>query len=348
MTLSSPSRRALMIGSGAALLSTACRAQSSRSLTRIRFILNWKFEGPQGYFFLAQDRGYFRDEGIEVAFDQGNGSAGPASAVLNGSYDMGFGDINVLTQLAARQTKDVPQAVAILYNRTPCSIAVKTDGDIKSPRDLTGKTLGGAANDPGVKLFAAFCKLTGIDTASVKTLTIQPTLAAQMVVRGQADGVFGYYTTLWFATESMGMDPASELRFFRYSDYGLDLFGNSIIASRDLVRDKPNVVRGFLRALFRGLHDTIADPDAAIATVARREALVRPTIEREKLLFTMKNDMSDPIIAKIGLGAVDPARLARSIEIVARANGLPRTPRPDEIFNPNFLPALVDRPKVLV
>ena len=96
------SRRMAMLGTGATM-ACASFAGPARAETRIKFILNWKYEGPQGYFFLAQDRGYFRDEGIDVAFDQGNGSGAAVTQVMNGAYDMGFGVFNALIDLAAKR-----------------------------------------------------------------------------------------------------------------------------------------------------------------------------------------------------------------------------------------------------
>jgi NitT/TauT family transport system substrate-binding protein len=338
------SRRHAIAG---ALLGLASPALAQAAPVKLKMVLNWKYEGPQGWFFLADDRGYFRDEGIEISFDQGNGSAAGVPLVANGSYDLAFGDINALTELAAKRTDNMPVAVAVLYNRPPFVIATKADSPISKPAALVGKTLGGAANDGALKLFPAFCKLAGVDVAKVNITTIQPNLGAQMLMRGQVDGVFGYYTTLWFATKLSGIDPATQLRFLRYGDYGMDLLSNSIIVSHALAAEKPAIVQGFLRALFRGIRDTIADPDAAIAALAKREPLIRPPLEREKLLFTLQNDMSDPSIATLGLGAVDPARLAKAIDIVVAANGLPRTPAASEIFNPAFLPRLADRPTKL-
>ncbi len=344
MPMISLSRRAMVAG-GLAGMALPARAQTAP--VKLKMVLNWKYEGPQGWFFLADDRSYFRDEGIEITFDQGNGSAAGVPLVANGSYDLAFGDINALVELAAKRTDNVPVAVACLYNRPPFVIAAKADGGITKPADLVGKTLGGAANDGSLKLFPAFCKIAGIDPAKVNITTIQPNLGAQMLMRGQVDGVFGYYTTLWFATKLSGIDPAAQLHFLRYGDYGMDLLSNSIIVSHALAAEKPAVVQGFLRALFRGIRDTIADPDAAIAALSKREPLIRPPLEREKLLFTMHNDMSDPSIATLGLGAIDPARLTKAIDIVVTASGLPRTPAPAEIFNPAFLPPLADRPAKL-
>ena len=115
--------------------------------TKIKVVLNWKYEGPQGMFFLAADRGYFTAAGLDVAFDQGNGSGAAVPLVANGSYDIGFGDINALISFAARKPDEAPVAVAVLYNEPPFVIAVKTDSPIRAPKDLEGKTIGAPTND---------------------------------------------------------------------------------------------------------------------------------------------------------------------------------------------------------
>jgi NitT/TauT family transport system substrate-binding protein len=123
--------------------------------TKIKLVLNWKYEGPQGMFFLAQDRGYFKQAGLDVTFDQGNGSGAAVPQVANGAYDMGFGDINALIELSAKKPDDAPIGVFMLYNRPPFTIAVKADSPIKTPADFVGRKLGGAANDGALKLFPA-------------------------------------------------------------------------------------------------------------------------------------------------------------------------------------------------
>jgi len=76
-------------------------AATAQAQTKIRMVLNWKYEGPQGMFFLADDRGYFKQEGLEITFDQGNGSGAAVPQVANGAYDAGFGDINALIEREA-------------------------------------------------------------------------------------------------------------------------------------------------------------------------------------------------------------------------------------------------------
>ena len=96
----SPTRRSLMLGAGA--LSLLASPAIAQSLLRLKMVLNWRYQGPQGWFFLADDRGYFREAGLAITMDQGNGSGAAVGVVASGSYDLGFGDINALIQLVAR------------------------------------------------------------------------------------------------------------------------------------------------------------------------------------------------------------------------------------------------------
>lgn len=136
------------VGLAAPLVVTPAFAQ-----TKLKVVLNWKYQGPQGMFFLADDRGYFKAEGIEVQLDQGNGSGGVPVLVANGTYDVGFGDMNALIELAAKKPDEAPVAVYVMYNQPPFTIAVKADSPIKTAKDLEGKSIGGPANDGALKLF---------------------------------------------------------------------------------------------------------------------------------------------------------------------------------------------------
>jgi NitT/TauT family transport system substrate-binding protein len=319
-------------------------ASAAQADTKIKLVLNWKYEGPQGMFFLAQDRGYFKQAGLDVTFDQGNGSGAAVPQVANGAYDMGFGDINALIELAAKKPDEAPIGVFMLYNRPPFTVAVKADSPIKTPADFVGRKLGGAANDGALKLFPALCATARIDCTKVEIVNMQPSLREQMLMQGQVDGVFGYVTTIRFSAKLTGVDPDKELRFIKFGDYGMDLYSNAIIVSRKFVKEHPEAVKGFLAALNHGIKDAIADPQAAIDAVAAREPLIKPAIERARLDATLADEMTHPEIAKIGVGDVSDDRMAKAIDILVKAKELPRTPAVTEIFDRGFLPPASERP----
>lgn len=312
--------------------------------TKIKFVLQWKFEGSHAWFFVAQDKGYFKEEGLEVHFDQGVGSAASIPKVASGAYDAGFGDLNAIIDMAAKRPAEAPVGVYMLYNTPPFTLVVKKNSPIKTPKDLEGKTIGGPANDGALKLFPAFAKLTQIDASKVNVSNMAPNLREQMLVRGQIDAAFGYVNTITFGAKGIGIDANKDLRFIRYGDYGMDLYANTVFFDRKFIQEKPKAVEGFVRALNRAIKDVMANPEMGMDAVMQREPLLKRDVETERLQTALKNDMSHPEITRIGLGNVDNDRLKRSIDILVSANDLPRTPTPDEVFNSSFLPPLAERP----
>ena len=339
-------RSALLALTATAGLIPSLEPGAAAEASKLKLVLNWKYQGPQGLFFLAEDRGYFKAEGIDVTIDQGSGSGAAPILVANGTYDAGFGDINALIGLAGRKPEDAPIAVYVMYNQPPFTVAVKAESPIRSPKDFEGRTLGGAAGDGALKLFPALCKIARIDCAKVKITNMQPNLREQMLIQGQVDGVFGYVNTIRFSARLIGVED-KQIRYVNYGDYGMDLYSNGIIVSKKLVNEKPEAVKGLVRAINKGVADMLKEPDAAVASVARREPLIKIPVERERLDATVRDEMNHPEVATIGLGNVDTARLKRSIDILVDADNLPRTPAVEEIFTPAMLPPLADLPKKL-
>jgi NitT/TauT family transport system substrate-binding protein len=332
---------ALMAGLTAGLMTAALPAAAQ---TSIKMILNWKYQGPQAWFFVAQDKGYFKAEGLDVEFDQGVGSGAPPGKIAAGAYNAGFGDLNALINLAATRPADAPVAVYMIYNTPPFTIAVKKDSAIKLPKDFEGKTLGGPANDGALKLFPAFGKAAAFDVAKVNITNMAPNLREQMLKTGQVDGIFGYINTIAFSAKLVGLDPDKDLRFINYGDHGLDLYSNAIMFSRGFVKENPKAVAGFLKAVNRAIGDVLANPEVGMDAVMKREPLLKRELEKDRLMATLKAEMSHPEIGRIGLGDVDGERLKRTISMVVQANNLTRTPAPDEVFDRSFLPPRSERP----
>ena len=86
-------KRLVAAGLAACALALVTHSPSASAQTKIKMVLNWKYQGPQAWFFIAQDKGYFKAEGLDVEMDQGEGSAASIIKVANGSYNVGFGDI---------------------------------------------------------------------------------------------------------------------------------------------------------------------------------------------------------------------------------------------------------------
>jgi NitT/TauT family transport system substrate-binding protein len=122
-----------------------------------------------------------------------------------------------------------------------------------------------------------------------------------------------------------------------------DFYGSTVMVSRRLAADSPQIVRGLLRAFTRGLKDTILQPEAAIDSVAKRDPKIDRAIERARLQNTLDGEMAHPEGQRLGIGEVDPGRLAADIVQMVEVRRLTRVPGILEVFNSDFLPPINER-----
>src|SRR5260221_803643 len=185
----------------AAGLLAFCAAAQAQAPTRVKFILNWKYYGPQAWFFLAQDKGYFKAEGLEVDFDQGDGSPGAPIKVAQGAYDAGFGDLPTVIQLAAQRPAEAPIGVYMMYSNPPYVIAVKKASGITKPKDLEGKTIGGSAKHGPLRAWPAVAKTAGNDAPKVKVGNMTAHPRQPKVMCGPSDTALRVLPAIWFSAQ---------------------------------------------------------------------------------------------------------------------------------------------------
>ena len=179
----------LFVWALACLAIAAISSAASAEPVKIRFILDWKAQGPGAWFYVARDNGYFQAEGLDVLIDQGDGSAAAVSHIMTGTYDAGFGDINAVIQNAALHPGEQPLMVYMLYNRAPYALIVKADGPIKTLKDVEGHILAAPAGSATERMFKPLALKNGVDASTVKVLNAAPNLIEQLLVTGQADAI---------------------------------------------------------------------------------------------------------------------------------------------------------------
>ncbi len=325
-------------------LTLACAAGSSfaQELTKLKFTLDWRFEGPAAPFLLAKAKGYFAAEGLDVTIDTGAGSAGAVTRVATGAYDMAFADFNALVEYDAGNPGSKIQAVYMVYNYTPAAVVLLKKSGVTKPADVVGKMLAAPVFDAGRKAFPAFAKSNKFDPASVKWQTVDPAIRETLLAKGEVDGITGFSFTSVLNMEARGVKE-SDLTVMLYNDFGVELYGNAIIASPKLIAEKPKAVEGFVRAFNKALKETIANPDEAATYVKKQDALVDLALETRRLKMALKEVVVTPEAKANGLGAVTDERMQRSIAETVAAYNLKTVPSGKELFNAAFLPAKAAR-----
>ncbi|MEQ5774821.1 MULTISPECIES: ABC transporter substrate-binding protein [unclassified Thalassospira] len=317
-------------------------AHAAKADTPIKFSLDWKFEGHTAPYILAKKKGYFSEEGLDVTIDSGNGSVGAITRVASGAYDISFADINSLVEFNASHPDQAMKSIFMVYDRPPFSLFMLKKSGITKPEDLKGKTLGAPVFDASRKLFPAFAKATGLSMDDVKWESMDPPLREPMLVRGDVDGISGHYFTSVLNLESQGIKK-EDMVVFKYADYGLDFYGNGILASKDMMENHGDQLRGFLRAVVKGWRDTIANPDEAIAALKEVDPLIDTKLETERLNMVIEdNVITDEVLAH-GMGPISTDRMAKAIDQVSLAFGLQNPPKVADIFTSIYMPGEEER-----
>ncbi|GLQ37119.1 ABC transporter substrate-binding protein [Rhizobium albus] len=322
------------------LLASSALAQD---LTNIRFTLGWKTQGSDAAFFVAKDKGYFEEEGLNVIIDQGEGSGATVTRIMGGAYDAGFGDINAIIQNASERPDEAPVMVYMMWNQPPFAIVTKKESGITSIEDFQGRTLGGAQGTPTTRLLPVFARTNELDMEAIEISNMAPNLQEPMLIRDEIDGALVFNITSYFNLLANRQDPEADYDWWQFGDYGMDLYSNGLMVSQRLLDENPDAVAGLVRAVNKASIEIGVDQDTAMEAVVNYDNLVNAEIERQRLNFAYERLMASEEAAEIGLGDVDDERLARAIDIVVEGYGLTATPAVDQVFSREFLPPRGER-----
>ncbi len=324
-------------------LAMGAMAAPAAAQTDIKFTLDWKFEGPAAGFFLAADNGHFEAEGLNVTIDSGNGSVEVIPRVATGAYQMGFGDINSLIKFLDEDPSQKVRAAMVIYERPPFSvIGRKSLGVTEDPKSLEGRKLGAPPPDGAFAQWPAFVQAAGIDESKVTIESVGFPVREPMLAQGQVDGIFGFAFSSVLNLKAQGV-PADDISMIMMAENGLDLYGNSILINTDFAQANPDAVKGFLRALAKGFADAVADPDAGVAAVMKRNEVLNADIERERLDMANARNIRTPYVVENGFGGIDEGKLAQSIEYLKVSMGLKGAVGPGDVFDASYLPPKEER-----
>ena len=335
-------RRFLATGA-VVLAATLAFAAPAAAQTQVKFTLDWKFEGPAAGFFLALDRGYFKDEGLDVTIDTGNGSVEAIPRVASGTYQMGFGDINSLIKFLDEDPGQKVKAVMMVYDKPVFSVVGrKSLGITEDPKSLEGKKLGAPPPDGAFAQWPAFKQAAGIDDSGITLESIGFPVREPMLASGEVDAVFGFAFSVILNLKAQGV-PDDDIVPILFADHGLELYGNAILVNEDFAASNPDAVKGFVKALIKGFSDAVADPAAGAAAVIAHNELLDPATETERLQMANDMNIKTPHVAANGMGDVDMDKLAASIETLKISMGLKGNVTAADIFDPQYLPPREER-----
>jgi NitT/TauT family transport system substrate-binding protein len=308
----------------------------------IQFSFDRPLDASMAPFVVAASRGLFGGEGLSVAMSNANSSAEAIERVARDDSDLGLVDLNELIRY--RDKPDAPQvkAVFVWFNRNPYAIVARKSRGIHTLTELEGKTVGVADTDFSIRLWPWLAKQNGVKASAVKFYRMSAAVREPILSAGQVDAVAGFSYLSAVNLRDRGI-PANDLAVLRYADHGSEAYGFAVIVNPSFAANKPDAVRGFIRALVAATHTTIREPERAIDEVVSRIEGGMRDLELERLRTVLAENILTPEVKRNGLGGIDAARFEHSINEIADDFKFHKRPSMADIFDESFLPPVGGR-----
>jgi NitT/TauT family transport system substrate-binding protein len=318
--------KAKALGSPAA----AERLEELARLDKVTLVTDFGYKGRHAFSFVALDRGYYRDAGLEVKIVSSQGAVDAIRQVGAGNAMFGFADAGTL--ILARANDQIPvKLVAIVYRKPPQAIFCREDSGLKKPKDLEGNAIAEPAGGAVKALFPAFAKATGIDAPTVRWVVASSESLPGLLATNKVPCVTQF--TVGEALLRSQYGPAKLVRF-AYSDAGLNYYGNGIVATAATIASKPDLVHRFVEATVRGMKDAFADPAAAGAIMHK----IVPQVDAAIIKSETEAVAELAQIPGKPLGEIDPARIEATLDVVKGAFRLATPVAEADVYAPGFVP----------
>jgi NitT/TauT family transport system substrate-binding protein len=291
------------------VLGVQAQAQDNVSLR-----LNWYLGGLHVPFYFGVDRGFYRQEGINLTINEGRGSANTVQVVGAGTDTFGLADSSSIINLVSKGGEI--KSVMNILSSTGFSVVSAASAGIRTPKDIEGKTLAVSPGDPIRGLLEALAAHNKVDISKVRFVQVDPAAKVVTVLEKRADGLLGGADDQFFLLKYRGVEPHA----LRFADHGANIVGMAIFTGNNTIKTNPELVRRFVRATKRAWEEAKRNPDAAVDVAMK----VKPDLNRQSTKDQMLVDfeLMDSANVKGQTGFGHEKDWSQTIDLLKRYRGL--------------------------
>ena len=255
------------------LIAPSAFAQEKASLR-----LNWLYYGFHSFFPLGVEKGYYKDEGIDLTIGEGQGS-GRAVQIIGAKSDT-FG-LSDGSSVIAGATKGAPiVAVMGVMNKSPFAIIARADANIKTVKDLEGKTIAATTGEAGLTIFPAIVQANKLNGDAIKFLRVDGAGKLVATLEKRVDAMLGGLENQSLILAQRGLAITN----IAYADVGANTLGLVIHVHKETFEKSPKLVQGFVRATQKAIAYTERNPDEAINALAKIKPDLDKALAKQQLL----------------------------------------------------------------
>ncbi|NBO15889.1 MAG: sulfonate ABC transporter substrate-binding protein [Betaproteobacteria bacterium] len=233
--------------------------------------LNWYLGGLHVPFYYGLEKGFYKQEGIQLTINEGRGSANTVQVVAAGTDTFGLADSSSVINLVSKGGEI--KSVMNILSSTGFSVVSAASAGIRKPKDLEGKTLAVSPGDPIRGLLEALAAANKVDTSKINFVQVDPAAKVVSVLEKRADGLLGGADDQFFLIKYKGVEPHA----LRFADHGANIVGMTILTGNNTIKANPDLVRRFVKATKRSWDEAKKNPDAAVDAAMK----VKPDLNRQ-------------------------------------------------------------------
>jgi NitT/TauT family transport system substrate-binding protein len=302
---------------------------------KVVLLLNWYTYSEHAPFYYGKERGFFDQEGLDLDIQEGRGSGITVQAVAAGTATFGYADVPTMIKAAS---KGAPvTAVGVALQTSPMSVMGFADKNIRKPEDIKGKTVAVTPGDSMSQIWPLFLKKTNLKDTDFKQVAGDAQTKMNAVINGQADLLLGYVMD-----QAIKLEDATHKQVYpiRFADYGINMVSSGIIVQKDFLKNKPDVVKRFMRAATRSLEEAAKNPDAAIDAMLKAQP---KSGVKDTALVGLKNTIAlyrGPDNPKDPPFRVGATNMAETLHLLVEYGGLDKATagKPEDYYTNSYLP----------
>ena len=296
---------------------------------KVKIRLDWKGGAQHAPFYLGKQRGFYKEEGIDLDVISGSGSSDTIKQV--GSKAVEFGLVDALVLVQGTQQRVPVKSIAAYYQRTPIVLISPKAKPVTDPKQLLeGIKLGSKKGSATFQGLVALLSANGMQLEQIKLVDIG--FGVQPLLVKQVDAIMGFSMNEPVEAESGGMP----VTLMPISNYGVNTYGLTIVSHPELMQQKPALVKAFMKATLRAVAETMKDPAAAVAAV--KAAVDETDVKREtKVLEQTVPYWKSKETDEGGFGWQTEQRWRDTIEVARKLGLIETTLKTEDVFSNAFL-----------
>ena len=298
--------------------------------TKVTYVMSWAPDARWAGEFLAKERGYYKAEGLDVNFTHQRGSLASLQQVGAGAAEFGSPDGSDV--MFARE-KGVPiRAVLLTARNTGIAFMSLKETNISKPEDLIGKKVGVQRASATFVGFQALMAKHNIDIEKLDK--VEATFGLEILLQKKVD----IRPVMLFNEYVLAQHKGIPVNVMWLPDFGIRLVGKTISTNEKTLKERPQVVQGFVNGSLRGMEEAVKDRKAAIDALMKNV----PDLERayqEKVW----NMLADKIMGVQDaskdrpFGFNDPDLYKSTIEVLTKYGALKNPPPLDSVYDNRFV-----------